>query len=178
MELTPEIRSARSRWQYRGQLRPPFAQYPADTEESVWDYPRPPAVERVHHRLTVRDGTKVIAETSNGRRVLETAGAPTYYFPPGDVFVDLMIEQRTTLCEWKGRAQSLQVLSHAGAAWRYVELFPEYEGLYLWVSFYPALLACYVDEELASPQPGGYYGGWMTTGIVGPVKGGPGSEGW
>ena len=38
--------------------------------------------------------------------------------------------------------------------------------------------ACYVDGERVKPQPGGFYGGWITNDIVGPFKGEPGTEGW
>ena len=87
LRQTPEIEKARSHWQFRGQARPPFAAEPKEGESSVWDFPRPPVIEDVPITMIVRVQDQVIAKTDRGRRVLETAGAPTYYFPPEDVLV-------------------------------------------------------------------------------------------
>ena len=38
--------------------------------------------------------------------------------------------------------------------------------------------ACFVGDEQVTPQPGRFYGGWITRGIIGPFKGEPGSGGW
>ena len=35
-----------------------------------------------------------------------------------------------------------------------------------------------VDGEQLTPQPGRFYGGWITADVVGPFKGEPGSWGW
>ena len=176
---TPDIIEARSKWRYTGAVRPEFAEKPAPGDESVWDYPRPPAIVACSQRLTVYADKTCIADTNAGVRVLETAGAPTYYFPSEHVdMTHLEMGEITSVCEWKGAAQSITVAGRTDAAWRYVNMFPEFSQLYQWVSFYPAILDCFIGNEQASPQPGEYYGGWVTTNLGGPIKGEPGSESW
>lgn len=128
--------------------------------------------------MTVRSGGKIIAETERGRRVLETAGAPTYYFPPEDVLEPVLADGARSICEWKGVAESLSVAGIAGIGWRYVEMFPEFQTLHRWIAFYPSVVDCYLGDEHITPQPGGYYGGWVSADLAGPIKGGPGSSGW
>ena len=176
---TAEVIAARRRWRYTGTHRPGFAEPTATGEESVWDYPRPPAVEPCTKLISVRAGSRLIAATRRGVRVLETAGAPTYYFPPEDVDADLLTAgPETSLCEWKGLAQPLTVAGVENAGWRYIRAFRAYEALLGWPSFYPARLTCFVDDEPVTPQPGGYYGGWVTPELKGPIKGDPGSADW
>ena len=103
---------------------------------------------------------------------------PTYYFPPDDVNLDMLeFDAQTSICEWKGIAQAVAVAGISNAGWRYVEMFPAYLEIYQWLSFYPGKLICYIDDEVVQPQPGAYYGGWVTDAVVGPIKGGQGSEG-
>lgn len=178
LEETTRIIEARQHWQYRGQHRPEFAVVPAAGQESVWDYPRPPRIEAVDVPLRVEANGNVVALTRSGKRVVETAGAPTYYFPPDDVLVSVEPERGGSVCEWKGLAQPLQIAGVGSAAWRYVQMFPAFTELYEWVAFYPTALDCFVGEERVTPQPGGYYGGWVTSNLVGPIKGEPGSGHW
>lgn len=178
LEEYAQIIAARSHWRYRGQERPEFAIEPGPGQESVWDYPRPPAIETVRGLMQVFHEGQLLAETREGKRVLETAGAPTYYFPPDSVQVELTPSGGRSVCEWKGLAQSLTVAGVPDAAWRYVQMFPAFKSLYLWVAFYPNRVECRVDGEIVKPQPGGYYGGWVTGNLVGPIKGEPGSGGW
>ncbi|MBO6558352.1 MAG: DUF427 domain-containing protein [Pseudomonadales bacterium] len=172
------IAAARSHWQYRGQARPPFAEATEPGEESVWDFPRPPLIEDVREELRVELRGELIAKSARGKRVIETAGAPTYYFPPEDILVPLEKGSGRSLCEWKGLAEPLDFTNFQGVAWRYVEMFPAFRDLYLWVAFYPTRLECYIGSERVTPQPGGYYGGWVTKDLKGPIKGEPGSGGW
>lgn len=174
----PHILEARERWQHRGDGRPEFAETPDTGQVSVWDFPRPPAVLPCVQRLAVYQGDKLVAETRRGVRVLETASAPTYYFPPEDVVADLDYGDMNSVCEWKGVAQTCSLGEASDIGWRYVRMFPAFLDLYLWVSFYPGRLRCLVDDEEARPQPGGFYGGWVTDEIVGPFKGEPGTLGW
>lgn len=178
LRKTSEIERARSHWQFRGKSRPAFATKPKRGESSVWDFPRPPVIEAVPVTMTVRFRTQVIATTERGRRVLETAGAPTYYFPPEDVIAPLIENDSRSICEWKGLAQSLSLPGKTNVGWRYIEMFPEFKTLHYWVAFYPSAVDCYLGEQLVSPQPGGYYGGWVSDDLVGPIKGEPGSSGW
>ncbi|GJE17157.1 DUF427 domain-containing protein [Methylobacterium marchantiae] len=153
-------------------------------QESVWDYPRPPRLERVAARLRVIFAGTIIADTVSGYRVLETSHPPTYYFPPGDVADGALGPARMAgMCEWKGRAvlHDLQVggLRVEGAAWAYPRPTQDFQAIAGFLAFYAgAMEACFVGDVKAEPQPGGFYGGWITPEIVGPFKGGPGTMGW
>ncbi|HSO97183.1 MAG TPA: DUF427 domain-containing protein [Acidimicrobiia bacterium] len=153
-------------------------------QESVWGYPRPPRVEPVGRALrVVLDGT-VVATTTHGFRVLETSHPPNYYFPPDSVTPGALV--RTvggSWCEYKGAAHYFDV--HAGArvardaAWGYDNPSPGYEAIRGYVAFYPGRVdSCFVDDELVVPQPGGFYGGWITSDVAGPFKGAAGTLGW
>lgn len=158
---------------------------PGPGQESVWDYPRPPRVEASARVAKVELAGATIAESSQALRVLETAGPPTIYIPAGDVRADALVpvDGHTTYCEWKGTATYFDVVA-AGrvaekAAWTYPDPKPGYEALRNHVSFYPGRVdAAWLGDERVRPQPGSYYGGWVTDDIVGPFKGEPGSRGW
>ncbi|KQQ44434.1 hypothetical protein ASF58_21105 [Methylobacterium sp. Leaf125] len=157
---------------------------PGPNEQSVWDYPRPPRLERVPERLRVVLAGRAIAETGAGYRVLETSHPPTYYFPPGDVVAGVLgPARRAGICEWKGRAVLYDVAAGGfraeGAAWAYPDPTPDFTAITGYIAFYAGPMeACFVGDALVTPQPGGFYGGWITPGIVGPFKGGPGTMGW
>ena len=157
---------------------------PAPGQESVWDYPRPPRVERSARRATVHFGDRVVAESEHVLRVLETSGPPTIYIPSHDVDLDLLepVAHRT-LCEWKGWASYFDVVVRdrraRRAAWTYRKPRVGYESLVDHISFYPGRVdACYLGDEAVRPQPGRFYGGWITDDIVGPFKGEPGTWAW
>ena len=157
---------------------------PALGQESVWDYPRPPRVERVPERIRVIVEGVTIADSVRALRVLETAGAPVYYVPPEDVRMDLLeSSSHTTFCEWKGAA-SYHTLSVGDRripdiAWSYPQPNRGYEAIRDHLAFYASKVdEAWVGDERATPQPGGFYGGWVTSRIVGPMKGAPGSTGW
>src|SRR3954454_7081265 len=154
-------------------------------KESVWDYPRPPRVEALDRHVRVELGGETIAESDRALRVLETASPPTIYVPREDVRTDLLIEAEGvhSYCEWKGTAS--YVHAEAGGkranrvAWFYPEPKEGFERLRDHLAFYARRVdAAYLDDELVTPQPGAYYGGWITEGIAGPFKGEPASEGW
>ena len=151
--------------------------------EDVRDYPRPPALEPAGARVVVRLGGAVAAESDRALRVLETHHAPTYYLPPEDVAAELIPCPGLTFCEWKGRAEYFDVRAGAGrarrAAWRYPRPSPRFRALANHLSFYAGEMdACEVGGVRVLPQPGDFYGGWLTPNLVGTVKGGPGTEGW
>ncbi len=154
--------------------------------ESVWDYPRPPRVELSTRRLRVLFGGVLIAESTRSVRVLETSHPPVYYVPLAFIVSGALepSEERGSFCEWKGRAVYYDVRGPAGrraigAAWGYPDPSPGFEQLRDTIAFYPAAMdECTLDGELVKAQPGDFYGGWITSDIIGPFKGGPGTLGW
>lgn len=176
---TPDVIRAREKWRYVGQERPAFAAQPSSGQISVWDFPRPPRIEDAAIRLRVESCDQLIAETTRGVRVLETAGAPTYYFPPEDVDSGLLNRTGSSFhCEWKGISDEIASQQASRAGWMLSGVYAEFEALYGWFAFYPQNLRCFVGDERVDSQPGGYYGGWVTTDLVGPIKGEPGSGSW
>ena len=182
-KLPEWIHAARSKWQYRGQERPPFAQKLSPGQESVWDYPRPPCLVPDQRRVVVRIQGKLLADSSSTLRILETASPPTFYLPPGDVNVSgLVLTDATSVCEWKGTAKYWALRETEKAvdpvAWVYSHPYPGFESIAGYFSFYPGSVECYVNDERVLPQPGGFYGGWVTKEIAGPFKGQIGTSGW
>ncbi len=167
-------------WKYTGRERPPFAHVPAAGQESVWDYPRPPRIEADERRVVVRSGELVIADTTAAVRVLETASPPTFYLPPDDVHTDRLVAvSGQSFCEWKGAARYWAIAgSDHPVGWSYPRPAAAFAALRDYLSFYPGRVACFVGDERVRPQPGGFYGGWLTDEIAGPVKGEPGTGHW
>lgn len=171
-------------WTWTGQQRPPFADAPRPGQESVWDYPRPPRLETDPRQVTVRVGSQLLADTRRAIRALETASPPTFYLPPDDIDPSMLrAAAGGSACEWKGRARYWSVLAPDGTVvdavgWSYPEPLPAFAAIAGGLSFYPGRLHCVVDGERVQPQPGGFYGGWMTRAIAGPVKGVPGTSHW
>ena len=157
---------------------------PGPGQESVWDYPRPPRVERTDSRVRVEHAGVVVGETTRAFRVLETSQAPGFYLPPDDLDLDLLRPTDwRTFCEWKGEASYVDVVVGtvvaAEAGWAYPAPNPDYAAIRDHVAFYPQRVdACYVDGERVEPNGGGFYGGWVTSAVVGPFKGAPGTAGW
>jgi uncharacterized protein (DUF427 family) len=153
-------------------------------QESVWDYPRPPALVPSSRHVVVRAGETLVAETRRAWRVLETSHPPTWYLPRADVAPGLLrpSSARGSVCEWKGVATYWDVVTPSGvleaAMWSYETPTPGFADLAGAVTGYPSQLECFVDDERVRPQEGGFYGGWITSDVVGPFKGIPGSWGW
>lgn len=169
-------------WRYTGQQRPPFAETPGPDQESVWDYPRPPQLATSDSLIEVFCGDSLLARTRAPWRVLETASPPTYYLPPSDVDWSLLVRTaHRTYCEWKGEATYWALAGEGSGrpvAWRYEHPSEYFAAIDGYVSFYPGRVACYVDGEHVRPQPGEFYGGWVTSRVVGPFKGEPGTGHW
>ena len=154
-------------------------------QESVWDYPRPPALRACNSIVRIEFAGKLLAETDAAICILETSHPPNYYLPAEDVDMSMLIpaEARSSFCEWKGRASYFDVVAGAdiapAAAWCYPEPVQRYQAIRDYLCFYAAAMqACYVGDERVIPQPGGFYGGWITSSVAGPFKGIPGSQGW
>ena len=152
--------------------------------ESVWEYPRPPRIEPDEREIRVVHRGVTVAASSGTIRVLETSHPPVFYFPPSDVAADhLSPGAGRSICEWKGRAVYWDLTvggdTVANVAWSYPEPLPNYAELAGWLAFYPNRVdECTVDGEVVVPQEGGFYGGWITSEIEGPFKGGRGTTGW
>lgn len=153
---------------------------------SVWDFPRPPALEPVGRRVRIEFGGAVIADSVRAVQVLETSHPPTVYVPVVDVAEAALrrVAGRGSSCEWKGRAHYLDVVGADGrvaaaAAWGYDDPAPDFARLRGTVSFYPGRMdACWLDDERVQAQEGDFYGGWISSDVEGPFKGGPGTLGW
>jgi uncharacterized protein (DUF427 family) len=182
-ETTHETTHARIPWRWCGDERPVFALPPGSGQESVWDYPRPPRLVADGREVVVRWHGIEVARTRAAVRLLETSHPPSFYIPWTDVDRRLLVQANGgSYCEWKGRA-SYWSLVHAGQrldaiAWSYPQPMRDAEAIADCVAFYCEGLDCSVDGQRAKPQPGGFYGGWITPELVGPFKGGAGSGGW
>lgn len=152
--------------------------------ESVLDYPRPPALEPVPQQIRVRFNGEWIADTARAWRVLETYHPPVYYIPREDTRQDWLVRStRTSFCEFKGSATYWSIRADGrvsrDAAWSYESPAPGFEPIRGHLAFYPSRVdECWVGDERAQPQPGDFYGGWITSWITGPIKGAPGTLGW
>ena len=149
--------------------------------ESVWDYPRPPRVEPSAARVVVELDGQVLADTRRSLRVLETSHPPVYYIPAADVRTERLrpSARRSTWCEFKGAASYYDAGDRPAVAWSYPSPSPGYEAIAGCYAFYPGRVdRATVDGEQVVAQPGDFYGGWITSAVTGPFKGGPGTTGW
>jgi uncharacterized protein (DUF427 family) len=158
---------------------------PKKGQESVWDYPRPPALEPVSKHLKVVFAGETIASTNRAYRVLETSHPPVYYIPPEDIDMEVLQlhSSKSTACEFKGRAVywdlKLEDAFSPLAAWSYPSPNKRFAAIKGYLAFYASRVdACYVGGEQVKSQEGDFYGGWITSDIVGPFKGGKGTWGW
>ena len=157
---------------------------PGPGQESVWDYPRPPRLEPSAEEVEIRLGGEVIARTRSSNRVLETSHPPSYYLP-ATAFAEGVLRPAPgmTFCEWKGRAAYFDLVTPARtarrAAWTYPSPTADFEAIRDHLAVMPGLVdACLVDGEVVRAQEGGFYGGWITSRVVGPFKGASGTRGW
>ena len=192
--LNPPSPAALLHYAQRARLRafeaPPIDRIvrPGPGQESVWDFPRPPRVEPVNARVRVVALGRTIADSTNALRIVETAGAPCYYLPPVDCTIGVLVKtDEWTVCEWKGIAFAYDIVvddeTVRSAAWAYPEPLTDlgagYERIAGYFAFYAARVdACFVGDERVRPQGGGFYGGWITSKLTGPIKGDPGSGNW
>ncbi len=153
-------------------------------QESVWGYPRPPIAEPCAARILIEHRGMSVADTCASIRTLETSHPPSYYIPPADIAAGaLRRAEGSSFCEWKGVAVYWdvlvgdQVLPRIG--WSYPDPSRRFVALRDHVAFYAGPFdRCSVDGETVIPQPGDFYGGWITSALAGPFKGVPGSRGW
>ena len=157
---------------------------PETRVESVWDYPRPPRLEPSGRHVVIRHAGRVVADTRTALRVLETSHPPVYYLPPSDIDDSVIqVAKGGSFCEWKGVAEYWDLVIGgqriARAAWSYPDPATAFAALKDHLAFYAGSLdECTVDGEKVGAQPGAFYGGWITSDLTGPFKGGPTSRGW
>jgi uncharacterized protein (DUF427 family) len=157
---------------------------PQPGQESVWDYPRPPRLEPSQQQIQVVFNGITLADSRVTYRVLETSHPPVYYIPIADIRTEyLQPTAKQSYCEWKGVAHYYTITvgdrTEVNAAWYYPQPTPDFEAIANYVAFYPSRMeACFVDGERVTAQAGDFYGGWITSAIVGPFKGGTGTWGW
>lgn len=156
---------------------------PGPGQESVWDYPRPPRLEATSTRILIELGGVLIVDTTDAVRVLETSHPPVYYVPRAAIQAQVDAVDGSSMCEFKGAARYLSIAAGdriaLRSAWYYPDPWSPYEALAGRVAIYPSKMdRCEVDGETVVPQEGDFYGGWITTRIVGPFKGAPGTMGW
>ncbi len=157
---------------------------PGPGQETVWHYPRTPRVEPTTKRIQVIHADRIIVDTRDAYRVIERGHPPAYYVPPEAIlFPCLQQTLQEFSCPFKGRAWLCNLEGPSfmvrHAAWSFIEVLPAYQAIQFYVAFHAHLLdQCLVEGERVTPQPGGYYGGWITADIVGPFKGGVGTLDW
>ena len=153
-------------------------------QESVWRYPRPAIAQSTDAHIVIEHRGLILADTRSAIRTLETSHPPSYYIPPADIMRGVLRRaEGRSFCEWKGAAVYWDVviddlvLSRVG--WSYPTPTAPFAPLRDHVAFYAAPFdRCSVDGQIVVPQPGAFYGGWITPAVVGPFKGMPGSNGW
>lgn len=183
MDDADSLNLARAQWRWRGKGRPPFADEPQNGQVSVWDFPRPPELVRDEREIAVYWGNTLVARTRGAWAVRETAHPPTFYLPISDVQGSLLrTAGRGSFCEWKGPAQYWDLVEGerrlTQVAWSYPQPLAGAEPLSECIAFYAHHLHCTVDGAMVVPQPGGFYGGWITPDLSGPFKGEPHTSGW
>ncbi len=157
---------------------------PGPGQESVWDYPRPPALQPSQESVVIEHAGQVVARTTRSWRVLETSHPPTYYLPR-EAFLEGVLRptEGASWCEWKGRASYYDLVVGdivvEAAAWNYPNPTATFADLRDAFSLSPSSVdRVTVDDEVVTAQEGSFYGGWITGRVVGPFKGAPGTGGW
>ncbi len=169
-------------WNFNGKVKPSFAIEPKDGEESVWDYPRPPSIQRDSRTVLIILNGNRICETRKALKVMETASPPSFYIPRSDIDLSyLKINQEVTFCEWKGMANYYGDSSDSelkSICWYYPNPKSYFTSIKDHLAFYPARVDCFINNEKVNAQKGGFYGGWVTKEIIGPFKGDDQTLGW
>ncbi len=157
---------------------------PKAGQESVWDYPRPPRVEASQKRVRIYLSGRYLVDSQRAFRVLETSHPPVYYVPQEDIQMQFLVkEAKTSFCEFKGQAAYWSIRVEGAelkyVAWSYPDPSDRFSQIKNYLAFYPSKMdACFLDDEQITAQEGDFYGGWISSDIVGPFKGGTGTWGW
>ena len=135
-------------------------------------------------RVRVNFNGETIADSVAVMRMHESKHIPVYYFPRADVRMDLLqATEHESFCPYKGEASYWTISagdrSSENAVWSYEAPFEETAEIKDYIAFFAGRVdGCYIDDEKVVPQAGDFYGGWITSNIVGPFKGDPGTEHW
>lgn len=157
---------------------------PLAGQENVWAYPRAAVAELTTAHIVIRHAGRLVADTRDAVRTLETSHPPTYYIPQRDIAPGVLRPAGGgSFCEWKGAALYWDVVIDGKVlhrvGWSYPDPTPTFQGLRDHIAVYAAPFDhCSVDGEVVTPQAGDFYGGWITSRLAGPFKGGPGTQGW
>ena len=154
----------------------------------MWDFPRPPRIERVEWRVRVIHAGVTIVDAPHAVRILETSQPPAYYVADEFVALDRLAPSaaRPTMCEWKGIAAYADIVDRRDASvlidaagWTYPDPTTEFEALVGHWAFYAQKVdECWIDDERVTSNEGSFYGGWVTANVTGPFKGAPGTMHW
>jgi len=183
-KIPKELQKEVNKWRNFKRKMPENIITPGPGQESIWDYPRPPKVELFTKKIRVEFADKVIAETNKSYKVMETSSPPCYYIAQDDINMDCLFKSAyKTLCEWKGSARywSIRIGDKISknAGWSYPKPWEGFEDIKDYIAFFAGRVdGCYIGDEKVVPQSGDFYGGWITSNIVGPFKGDPGTEHW
>ncbi|KAL2433531.1 hypothetical protein ABEF95_004751 [Exophiala dermatitidis] len=162
----------------------------ARTKLNVQNFPRPPLLQQIPRHIVIKWGDQTLADTRSSYWVLETTHPPTYYIPRDAISDSFKLVRsppdKASLCEWKGRATYWDFVNTStgetvrNKVWSYEAPTLAFAAIKGYLSFYANGVpwTCFVDDEKVTPQEGDYYGGWVTSEIEGPMKGGPGTWGW
>lgn len=162
----------------------PIPNRAAPDQESAWDYPRPAIAQPTRAHVVIEHLGRVVANTRSSVRTLETSHPPSYYIPPTDIAPGFLRRAAgTSFCEWKGVAEYWDIVIEdtvlPRVGWSYPTPTSAFAMIRDHVAFYAAPFdRCTVDGEIVTPQPGAFYGGWITARVAGPFKGIPGSRDW
>ena len=153
-------------------------------QESVWSFPRPAIAQPTRAHIVIEHGGRRIADSRRTIRTLETSHPPSYYIPREDIEPGILRRaEGSSFCEWKGAAVYWDVVVDGEVidrvGWSYPSPTPAFVLLTDHVAFYARPFdRCSVDGQIVTPQPGTFYGGWITDSFAGPFKGEAGSAGW
>ncbi len=152
--------------------------------EKVWNYPRPAVCEPFKGSIEVIYNNELLVKTKDAIRILETSHPPTYYIPNEDILISrLKKNTHTSFCEWKGVANYYDYIYNDecinNIGWYYSKPYYKFLSIKNFVSFYASKVdKCFVNKKEVLKQEGDFYGGWITDNLIGPFKGGAGTEEW
>jgi uncharacterized protein (DUF427 family) len=112
-------------------------------------------IRQTSRHVVVRDGDRVVADTRAPVVLYESGFAPRWYVPREDVDASALTPvPGQTFCPYKGLASYYDVGQRKGAAWSYLEAWPEVARVSGFVSFEPDVIDVYIDGVKTALEPG------------------------